>query len=82
MSYTTRRIRYNRGMQTDLHLYADAALISIGLLWLGGAVTTKRTERVETPGSHVRHILLAVGAFSLIFRPTGFARGRSQWAER
>ena len=61
-------------MQPDLHRYADGAWIAIGVLWAAGAVMTKRTERMQTPGSHLLHILLAIIAFSLIFRPTGFAR--------
>ena len=60
-------------MQPDLHLYADGAWIAIGVLWVAGAVMTKRTERVQTPESHVLHIILATVAFYLIFRRTGFA---------
>jgi protein-S-isoprenylcysteine O-methyltransferase Ste14 len=60
-------------MQPDLHLYADAAWVAIGLLWLAGAVTAKRPERIQAGGSRLLQILLATVAFSLVFRPTGSA---------
>jgi protein-S-isoprenylcysteine O-methyltransferase Ste14 len=54
-------------MQPDLHVYVDAAWIVTGVVWVAGAVRTKRTTRVQTFGSRLLHISLAAAAFVLLF---------------
>jgi len=55
-------------MQPDLHSYANAAWIAVGLVWAVGALTTKHTARNETAVSLLFHLLLATAGFSLAFR--------------
>jgi len=55
-------------MQPDLHPYANAAWIAVGIVWVAGALTTKRTARSETGASRLFHFLLATVGFTLAFR--------------
>ena len=55
-------------MQPDLHYYANAAWIAVGIVWAAGALTTKRTVRNETGASLLFHLLLATAGFALAFR--------------
>ena len=54
-------------MQPDLHVYVDAAWIVTGVVWLAGAVGTKRTAQSQSSGSRLVHISLAAAAFALLF---------------
>ncbi len=56
-------------MQPDLHRYVDAAWIAAAIVWAVGAARTKRTTRVQTAGSRLLHVGLAVAGFVLVFMP-------------
>jgi len=47
----------------------DAAWIAVGIVWLAGALFTKRTARTQSAGSRLLHLVLAVTGFTLVFRP-------------
>ena len=59
-------------MQDRLYYYADYLWLALGLVWLIGALTVKRTERTQSSSSRMRHLALEVAAFFLVF-------GRVQW---
>ena len=59
-------------MQDHLYHYADYLWLTLGLVWLIGALAVKRTERTQTSSSRMRHLSLEVAAFFLVF-------GRIQW---
>jgi protein-S-isoprenylcysteine O-methyltransferase Ste14 len=59
-------------MQDHLYYYADYLWLALGLVWLVGALTVKRTERTQTSSSRMRHLALEVAAFFLVF-------GRIPW---
>ncbi len=46
-----------------------AAWIAVVIVWLAGAVFTKRTARAQSPGSRLLHLVLAATGFTLVFRP-------------
>jgi protein-S-isoprenylcysteine O-methyltransferase Ste14 len=46
----------------------DAAWIVIGIVWVLGALWTKRTDRVQTTSSRLVHLLLASIGFFVMFR--------------
>jgi protein-S-isoprenylcysteine O-methyltransferase len=51
----------------------DAVWIAVGIIWVAGAVFTKRTARSQTAGSPTIHLLLAVMGFFLVFKgPLGW----------
>lgn len=54
-------------MQPDLHYYANAAWIAVGIVWAAGAVATKRTARNETGATRLFHFFLAIAGFTLAF---------------
>lgn len=54
-------------MQPDLHLYAGAAWITIGVVWLVTAVSAKRAERSQTGISRVTQFVVATVGFTLVF---------------
>jgi protein-S-isoprenylcysteine O-methyltransferase Ste14 len=59
-------------MQDRLYYGADYLWLGLGLVWLVGAVTAKRTERTQSSSSRVRHLVLEASAFVLVF-------GRAEW---
>ncbi|HEY6307942.1 MAG TPA: isoprenylcysteine carboxylmethyltransferase family protein [Candidatus Angelobacter sp.] len=46
--------------------------LALGIFWLAGALTAKRTERTQSPGSRLLQITPEIAAFSLLF-------GRLPW---
>src|SRR6266481_6146859 len=51
----------------------DAVWIAVGIIWVAGAVFTKRTARSQTAGSRTIHLLLAAIGFYLVFKgPVGW----------
>src|SRR5580658_11208898 len=54
-------------MQPDLHVYIDAAWIVVGIVWLAGAIRTKRTTQAQTTGSRLLQLSLGASAFVLMF---------------
>src|SRR5258708_31135413 len=51
----------------------DAVWIAVGIIWVAGAVFTKRTARSQTAGSRTIHLLLAAIGFFLVFKgPLGW----------
>jgi len=51
----------------------DAVWIAVGIVWVAGAVFTKRTARSQTAGSRIIHLLLAATGFYLEFKgPSGW----------
>ncbi len=65
-------------MQPDLHVFAYAAWVVVGLVWLVAAVGTKRTVQAQSSGSRLVHFSLAAVAFVLLFNP-GAALGPLAW---
>jgi protein-S-isoprenylcysteine O-methyltransferase Ste14 len=65
-------------VQPDLHVYIDSAWIAVGIVWLAGAIKTKRTARAQTFGSRLMHLSLAGAAFVLLFSPK-LAPGPLAW---
>jgi len=59
-------------MQDRLYYGADYLWLALGVVWLIGALSVKRTERTQTSISRMRHLALEVAAFFLVF-------GRVQW---
>src|SRR5262249_47079634 len=59
-------------MQDRLYYGADYLWLALGVFWLIGALSVKRTERTQTSSSRMRHLALEVAAFFLVF-------GRIQW---
>jgi protein-S-isoprenylcysteine O-methyltransferase Ste14 len=59
-------------MQDHLYHYADYLWVTLGVVWLVGALTVKRTERTQSSSSRAQHLALEVAAFFLVF-------GRIQW---
>ena len=51
---------------------ADYLWLTLGLVWLVGALMAKRTERTQSSSSRVRHLALEASAFFLVF-------GRISW---
>ncbi len=51
---------------------ADYLWLALGLVWLVGAVTAKRTQRTQSSISRARHLTLEASAFFLVF-------GRITW---
>jgi protein-S-isoprenylcysteine O-methyltransferase Ste14 len=60
----------------------DAAWIAIGVIWVLGALWTKRTARIQTTSSRLIHLLLATTGFFVMFRgPLGWRfMPESVWA--
>jgi protein-S-isoprenylcysteine O-methyltransferase Ste14 len=56
-------------MQPDLHEYIYGMWLALGVLWFGGAVTSKRKNRVESTASRIAHVAVMAVAFSLLFKP-------------
>jgi protein-S-isoprenylcysteine O-methyltransferase Ste14 len=54
-------------MQNHLYDYAALLWLAVGVVWLVGAITAKRTERTQTSASRVRHLALEAAAFFLVF---------------
>src|SRR5260370_3223486 len=46
---------------------ADYLWLALGLVWLVGAVTAKRTRRTQSSISRARHLTLEASAFFLVF---------------
>lgn len=61
-------------MQPDFSSATGALWIGVGIVWAVTAVRTKRTERVQSLGSRLIHLLLAVAGFTLLFKQ-GFGFG-------
>ena len=54
-------------MQSILILCVNAAWIVTGIVWLFGAIRTKRTVRTQTSGSRLLQLALVSAAFVLLF---------------
>ena len=54
-------------MQTGLRLYIDAAWMIVGIVWLAGALRTKRTARAQSSGSRLLQASLPAAAAVLLF---------------
>jgi hypothetical protein len=54
-------------MQIDARKVIDSAWIVIGIVWLIGSVTSKRTVRTQSGGSRIVQACLTIAAFFLIF---------------
>jgi protein-S-isoprenylcysteine O-methyltransferase Ste14 len=54
-------------VQPDLHVYIDSAWIAAGIVWLAGAVRTKRTAQAQTSGSRLLHLSVGAAALVLLF---------------
>jgi protein-S-isoprenylcysteine O-methyltransferase len=65
-------------LQSDLHLYIDAVWISALIVWVVGALTTKRAARVQSPGSRLMQALFFILAFLLLFQDA-FPLGPLAW---
>ncbi len=51
----------------DVRAYVAAAWIVVGIVWLVGALRTKRTARTQTSASRLLQLLLVTAAFVLLF---------------
>ncbi len=51
----------------DVHVYIDAAWIATGVVWLAGAVRTKRNAQAQTFRSRLAHLSLPLAAAVLLF---------------
>jgi protein-S-isoprenylcysteine O-methyltransferase Ste14 len=65
-------------MQPDLHIYIDAAWIVVGIVWLAGAVRTKRTISAQSIGSRLLQLSFGTAAFVLLFNSSA-AVGPLAW---
>jgi protein-S-isoprenylcysteine O-methyltransferase Ste14 len=57
-------------MLTDVHLWIDDIWLTLGVIWVIGAVLTKRAARVQTTGSRLIQVALATGGFFLLLQPS------------
>ncbi len=65
-------------MQPYLHILIYVTWIGVGIVWAIGAVATKRTAQVQSPGSRLIHVSFVAAAFALLFAP-GLAIGPLGW---
>jgi protein-S-isoprenylcysteine O-methyltransferase Ste14 len=65
-------------VQPDLHQYVMAVWFATGIVWVVGAVRTKRNTRSQTAGSRLLHMGLGTAGFVLLFRP-GLHFGPLRW---
>lgn len=56
-------------MLTDVHLWINRVWLALGVIWLIGALITKRTARVQTTGSRLFQAALTAGGFLLLLHP-------------
>ncbi len=56
-------------MLTDVHLWINGIWLTLGVIWVIGALLTKRTARVQTTGSRLIQVALAAGGFLLLLQP-------------
>lgn len=54
-------------MQVDIYRYIEWIWIAVGVVWLIGALMSKRTVRREAVSSSLRHIAIMAAAFVLLF---------------
>ena len=59
-------------MQDFLRECADYLWLALGIVWLLGAITAKRSARTQSPGSRLLQIMPEIAAFFLLF-------GRFMW---
>jgi protein-S-isoprenylcysteine O-methyltransferase len=65
-------------LRTDIHRYIDAVWISALIVWVVGALATKRSARVQSPGSRLMQAAFFILAFLLLFNDT-FRFGPLAW---
>src|ERR1700730_4268626 len=62
-------------MQSDIDIWINGVWLALGVIWLIGALVTKRTARVQTSGSRLIQLGLTAAGFFLVLQPdldTGF----------
>lgn len=61
-------------MQDSFDIAVASLWVALGLVWLVGAITVKRTARTQSPGSRLLQIAPEIAAFLLLF-------GRLSWPD-
>jgi len=56
-------------MQSDIDIWVNGVWLALGVIWLIGALVTKRTARVQTSGSRLIQFGLTAAGFFLVLQP-------------